>query len=133
MSQTPTESTAPSSGSKPTGDFIASFEKALREAEASLKKLAAEAKAAAERSTAIQGAEADAKRLGDWMRERSGKWSTVVKELEQDASKFASEFEQGARRLGKAATERSATLAGLSADTKKVAGRIQKAVEPKKP
>jgi DNA repair exonuclease SbcCD ATPase subunit len=133
MSQTelPQKSPNPEGGPKPSNDRFASLNKALKDAEESLKRLAAEAKAAAERSSAFTGAQKDAERLRQWLRERSSNWSQVLKDLERDADKFAAEVAQDARALGQSATTRSATVRGLAEDTKRVTERIKGTTKPK--
>jgi Tfp pilus assembly protein PilN len=131
QTETPYNPPAPEGGSKPSADRFASLNKALKEAEESLKRLAAEAKATAERSSAFVGAEKDAQRMRQWLRERSSNWSHVLKDLERDADKFAAEVAKDAKLLTLSATAKSATIRGLSEDTKRVAARIKGGSKPK--
>jgi len=133
MSQPELPSKTPNTegGSKPSSDRFASLNKALKDAEQSMKRLATEAKAAAERSSMFSGAEKDAQRLRQWLRERSSNWSQILKNLEKDADTFASEVGKDARELGQSASNRSATLRGLAEDTKRVTDRIKGTPKPK--
>ena len=131
MSQTDTPLTS-TGGSKPPSEPFAPFAKALKDAEESLKRLAVEARTAAERSSAFSGAEKDAQRMAQWLREHTADWTKALQVLEKDADEFATELGRSARRIAGAAAEKSATVKGLADDSKRVAAKIKGAVPPKK-
>jgi len=129
--ETPYSPTTPAGGSKPPSDRFASLNKALKDAEESLKRLAAEARATAERSNAFVGAEKDAARMRQWLRERSSNWSQVLRDLEKDAGVFASEVAKDAKAIGQSASQKSATVRGLAEDSRRVAEKIKGPSKPK--
>jgi len=101
------------------------LEKAVADAEKRLQSLAAGIETAARSSSALTGAELDAKRMADWVDAKARDLKLSLHKLELDAKSVEHNIAAHARKFEKDLESRSATLHGLRLDLRHLRARLR--------